>query len=217
MTDVPFLWTDPNPFPGQRPDQLIVIFRETAEKNTKETAEKGYDVFDNVLVAEVSAGGHGAKSSVVHEIERKSPDGTVKQHPVYSRKYAQIIQQFKEGRTDEGMGTPLHLLPKMDPARIATLKAQGIHFVETLATAGDSSALGEMMGFREMRTNAQKFIELREKNAPMVKAEEIEKRLTAENENLRRQLEELAARFTASETPKRGPGRPRKEEQEEAA
>lgn len=215
MSDVPFLWTDPNPFPGMRPDQLIVIFREAAEKNLKETVEKGYDVFDNVTIAEVSAGGHGAKSTVVHEIERRLPDGTIVKHPLYSRKYANIFQQFKEGRTDEGTGTPLSLLPKMDSARIATLKAQGIHFVETLATAGDSSALGEMMGFREMRTNAQKFLELREKNAPMVKAEEMEKRLTAENENLRRQLDELIARF--NEMPKRGPGRPRKDEQEEAA
>jgi len=212
MSDVPFLWVDPNPFPGMRPDQLIVIFRESAQKNLKESAEKGYDVFDNVIIAEVSAGGHGSKSTVMQEIERRLPDGTVVKHPVYSRKYAAIFQQFKEGRTEDGVGTPLNLLPKMDPARIATLKAQGIHFVETLATAADSSALGEMMGFREMRANAQKFLDLREKNAPMVKAEEMIKSRDDEISNLRRQLTELADRFTA-EAPRRGPGRPRKEEE----
>ena len=211
MSDVPFLWVDPNPFPGMRPDQLIVIFRESAQKNLKESLEKGYDVFDNVVIAEVSAGGHSAKSTVMQEMERRLPDGTMIKHPINSRKYAAIFQQFKEGRTEDGVGTPLNLLPKMDPARIATLKAQGIHFVETLATAADSSALGEMMGFREMRANAQKFLDLREKNAPMVKAEEMEKRLTAENENLKRQLQELSDRF--NEAPRRGPGRPRKEEE----
>jgi hypothetical protein len=73
-----------------------------------------------------------------------------------------------------------------------------------------------MMGFGELRGNARKFIDLREKNAPMVKMEAVEKELRAENERLQRQMDELVARFGGTEQPKRGPGRPRKEEQEAA-
>ena len=72
-----------------------------------------------------------------------------------------------------------------------------------------------MMGFGELRGNAKKFIDLREKNAPMVKMEAVEKELRAQNENLQRQLDELIARF--GEPEKRGPGRPPKDQEQEAA
>ena len=61
MTDsVPFLWTDPNAPPGIVPDQLIVMFKEAAQKDDDSSRAAGYDIFDNVLMAEISAGGHGA-------------------------------------------------------------------------------------------------------------------------------------------------------------
>jgi len=217
MDSVPFLWTDPSAPPGVTPDQLIVMFREVADKDKVSSDVAGYDIFDNVLFAEVSAGGHGAKSTVVHECERKKPDGTVIKHPVYYRRYQTIIEQFKSGQTDIGVGTPLSLLPGMDAAKMATLKAAGVHFVETLAQVADSMQVTAMMGFGELRNNARKFIDLREKNAPMVKMEGIEKELRAQNENLQRQLNELIARFGGAPEPeKRGPGRPRKQEQEAA-
>lgn len=218
MDSVPFLWTDPNPMPGTIPDQLIVTFREAAAKDGESSVVAGYDIFDNVLYAEISAGGHGAKSTVIHECERKRPDGTIVKHPVYYRRYQTIIEQFKSGQTDIGVGTPLTLLPGMDAAKMATLKASGVHFVETLATVPDSMQISAMMGFHELRGNARKFIDLREKNAPLVKMEAVEKELRSQNENLQRQLNDLIARFGEPEqTEKRGPGRPRKVEQSEAA
>ncbi len=214
---VPFLWTDPAAPPGVVPDQLIVFFKEAAQKDDASSRAAGYDIFDNVLMAEISAGGHGAKSTVVHECERKKPDGTIIKHPVYYRRYQTIIEQFKSGQTDNGVGTPLNLLPGMDAAKMATLKAAGVHFVETLATVADSMQITGMMGFLELRNNARKFIDLREKNAPMVKMEAVEKELRAENERLQRQMDELIARLGGAETPpKRGPGRPPKLEQEAA-
>ncbi len=217
MDSVPFLWTDPAAPPGVVPDQLIVIFREAAVKDQASSDVAGYDIFDNVLLAEISAGGHGAKSTVVHECERKRADGSVIKHPIYWRRYQTIIEQFKSGQTDIGVGTPLTLLPGMDAAKLATLKAAGVHFIETLATVADSMQVTGMMGFLELRANARKFIDLREKNAPLVKMEETEKRLVAENERLQRQIDDLVARFSGGEQEKRGPGRPRKVPEQEAA
>ena len=210
---IPFLWTDPNPHPGMQPDQLIIFFREAAQKDDASSRAAGYDIFDNVLMAEISAGGHGAKSTVVHECERKRPDGTIIKHPIYYKRYQTIIEQFKSGQTDNGVGTPLNLLPGMDAAKMATLKAAGVHFIETLATVPDSMQVANMMGFLELRGNAKKFIDLREKNAPMVKMEAVEKELRSENERLQRQMDELLARFGGGDEPKRGPGRPRKLEE----
>ncbi len=212
---VPFLWMDPSAPPGVVPDQLIVFFREAAQKDTESSRAAGYDIFDNVLMAEISAGGHGSKSTVVHECERKRPDGTIIKHPIYYKRYQTIIDQFKSGKTDEGVGTPLTLLPGMDAAKMASLKASGVHFIETLATVPDSMQITQMMGFGELRGNARKFIDLREKNAPLVKMEAVEKELRADNERLQRQIDDLIARFGGDE--KRGPGRPRKVQEQEAA
>lgn len=217
MESVPFLWTDPAAPPGTVPDQLIVMFREAAVKDGESSRVAGYDIFDNVLMAEISAGGHGAKSTVVHECERKRADGTIVKHPVYYKRYQTIIEQFKSGQTDIGVGTPLTMLPGMDAGKQATLKAAGVHFIETLATVADSMQVSQMMGFGELRGNARKFIDLREKNAPMVKMEAVEKELRADNERLRRQMDELIARLGEPEEPaRRGPGRPRKIEAEAA-
>ncbi len=216
MESVPFLWTDPTPPPpGMAPDQLIVMFREAAQKDEESSKVAGYDIFDNVLFAEISAGGHGSKSTVVHECERRRADGSISKHPLYYRRYQTIIEQFKSGQTDVGVGTPLTMLPGMDAGKMATLKAAGVHFIETLATVADSMQVSQMMGFQELRGSARKFIDLREKNAPMVKMDALEKDLRAENENLKRQLQELIDRL--GEPERRGPGRPRKVPEQEAA
>ncbi len=203
---VPFLWVDPNTPPGVTPDQLIVFFKEVARKDEESSKVAGYDIFDNVIEAEISAGGHGSKSTVVHECERKRADGTIIKHPMYYNRYKTIIEQYKSGQTDIGVGTPLTMLPGMDAAKLATLKASGVHFIETLATVPDSMQVTGMMGFLELRGNARKFIDLREKNAPMVKMEAVEKELRADNERLQRQLDDLIARLGEPEPQRKKPG-----------
>ncbi len=207
---VPLMWTQPGAPPGTPP--LVIFMREQPQRNAEVSAKEGYDCFDNVLIAEIQAGAQ-AKSTTCLEIERKLPDGTVKVNEFNSRKYESVVKDYKTGSAGVGVGTPLHFLPKMDSGRIASLKAQGIHWIEGLATMADSSA-GELMGFRELKAEAVKFLELREKNAPYVKMEGIEKELRADNERLQRQLDDLIARLgpPPAET-KRGPGRPRKEQE----
>lgn len=210
LDPIPFLWTDPNTIPGQVPSQLIVTFKEVAQKNEEETRKQGFDVFDNVLIAEVTAGGQQAKSTVIHEIERKLPSGEVKPNVFYSRKYASVLDQYKTGRKDIGTGTPLHFLEGMDAGRIATLKAQGVHFIETLAAVAESSSTADVMGFREMVAKAKRFLELREKNAPMVKMDSELKERDAKIANLERQLSDLIQRFGEPEAEKPRRGRPPK-------
>jgi hypothetical protein len=199
------MWHDPQAPQGSAP--LVVFFKEQAQRNDVVSTREGYDCFDNVLIAEVQPGAQ-AKSSVCIEIERKLPDGTVMVNKYNYNKYKVVVDDFKNGSQGLGVGTPLHFLPGMDAGRIASLKAQGVHWIESLAEMPESSA-GELMGFYKLKQEARKFIDLREKNAPLVKMEETEKRLTAENERLQRQINELIARF--GDEPKRGPGRPKKE------
>ncbi len=194
------MWRDPNAPPGSAP--LVVFFREQAQKNAK-LSEDGIDYFDNVLVAEVQPGVQ-AKSTVCLEIERTSPDGTVKRNEYNYRKYKVLVDDYKNGSKGIGAGTPLSFLPGMDAGRAASLKAQGVHWIEALADMPESSA-GELMGFHGLKLEAKKFLDLREKNAPMVKMEAIEKELRADNERLQRQLADLIERLGEPVRKKPGP------------
>lgn len=200
--NVPFRYKDPNMDP--RHPGLSVRFREHAEKNDKASAD-GVDVFDNVLVAYVAPIGM-PKSEASCEIERKLPDGTILEHKVHSKKYADLVKMYKEGNDGGHIGTPLALL-NMSPGTIASLKARGIHTVEMLADMTDTGG-GELMGFRTDRETAQKFLALREKNAPLVAVKALEEQHAKEIASLHRQLAEMNERFGSDEP--RKPGRPRK-------
>ena len=205
---VPLMWRDPQADPRSAP--LVVFFKEQAQKNVAVSEKEGYDCFDNVLIAEVQPGAQ-AKSPVCIEIERKLPDGTLVVHKGNYNKYKIVVDDYKNGSEGLGVGTPLHFIPGMDAGRVASLKAQGVHWVESLAEMPESSA-GELMGFHKLKQEARKFLDLREKNAPMVKMESELKERDAKIDNLERQLSELIARFGEPEQ-RRGPGRPRKEQE----
>lgn len=212
---VPLMWREPNAPPNTPP--LVVFFKEQAQRNEAASKEAGYDCFDNVLIAEIQAGAQ-AKSSTCIEIERKLPDGTMKRNEWNYRKYKLVVDDFKTGSAGAGVGTPLHFLPGMDVGRAAALKSQGIHWIESVATMPQSSA-GEIMGFHTLKAEAVKFLELREKNAPLVQMKEVETELRADNARLQRQLDDLVARLGDGqpETQRKKPGpKPRVQEQEAA-
>lgn len=195
---IPFRYKDP-----AAPDMpaLIVIFRERPEKNEKASAEAGYDVFDSLLIAYVGPPG-GARSNAACEIERKLPDGTVKVHPVHAKKYADLVKAYKEGNGELGVGTPLATLPGMDAGIYETLRARGVHSIETLAELSDAGA-GQMMGFRELQAKAKRFLEAREKGAPLAKMESALKERDDEIANLKRQVSDLIERFSDDKPAKR--------------
>lgn len=206
-----YRWKDPS-LPPQAP-ALQVYFLEEPQINAQATAESGIQTYDNVLVAYVSPMGM-PKSNVAHEIERRLPDGTVAVNQRNAGKYAEQVKLYKAGLGAETQGTPLKDLIGMTPATIMNLRARGIHTIEMMADMPDAAG-HDMMGFWELRERAKGHLAKREKEAPMVKLEAIEAQYKAENDSLKRQLEELKA-LIGEQPVKRGPGRPPKM-QEEAA
>lgn len=202
--NVLFRYREPNA-PANQPG-MSVRFREHEEKNEAASAASGYDTYDNVLVAYVAPVGQ-PKSEASCEIERRLPDGSVKPHPIHSRKYAELVKLYKEGAGEGAIGTPLKLL-NLTPGTIASLRARGVHSVEMLADLSDSAG-GEMMGFRGDREKAQQFLALREKNAPLVAVDALKEEHAKEIASLQRQIAELNERFGEPEP--RKPGRPRKD------
>jgi predicted flap endonuclease-1-like 5' DNA nuclease len=209
MYDTPqmYRWKDPS-LPPQAP-ALQVYFEQQPQVNAEVTAETGIQSYDNVLVAIVAPMGM-PKSNVAHEIERTLPDGTVKVNAEKMTKYAEQVRAFKAGLGAETLGTPLKDLIGMTPATIMNLKTRGIHTIEMLADMQDAAS-GDLMGFWDFRDKARKHIELREKNAPMVRVEALEAKHTKEKADMQRQIDELKALVG-----KRGPGRPKQAEAEAA-
>lgn len=191
MFDVPqmYRWRDPS-WPPPVPS-LSVHFIENPEVNQEETAKTGIQTYDNVLIAVVAPIGM-PKSDAHFEIQRTKPNGeVVVNHPV-AMKYAEQFKHYKEGHSSEATGTPLRDLIGMTPATIMNLKARGIHNVEMLAEMPDGAG-HEIMGFWGFRDGAKKHLELREKNAPMVKLEAIEAKHREEVDGLKKQLDDLRA------------------------
>lgn len=204
-----YRWKDPA-LPPTAP-ALQVYFLQDPQVNAEATAETGVQTYDNVLVAVVSPMGM-PRSNVHHEVERTLPDGTVKVNGFYAAKYGEQLKLYKSGTGSEATGTPLRDLIGMTAATIANLKARGIHTIEMLGDMPDAAG-NETMGFWELREKARKHIELREKNAPMVRMEAIEAQHQKTVADMQRQIDDL----TALVTPKRGPGRPPKTAEAEAA
>jgi len=210
MYDAPqmYRWKDPS-LPPQAP-ALQVFFLQEPQVNAAVTAETGIQTYDSVLIGYVSP--INSKSNIAVEIERTLPDGTVVVNQRNAGKYAEQVKLFKAGLGAETQGTPLRDLLHMTPATIMNLKARGIHTIEMLADMPDQAG-HDIMGFWELRERAKSHIAKRDKDAPMLRLEALEEGLKAENASLKRQLEELKALVGGDGPAKRGPGRPRKEQE----
>lgn len=185
-----YRWRDPN-WPPNMPG-LAVYFVEDAEVNHEVTAETGIQTYDNVTKVVVAPAGGRDKSNMHHEIERVLPDGTVKVNRDVAMKYAEQFKLYKAGTESEATGTPLRDILGMTPALIMNLKSKGIHTVEMLAEMPDNAG-NDLMGFWDYRDKAKKHLELRDKNAPMIRMEAIEEKHKAEKADMQRQLDELRA------------------------
>ena len=119
-------------------------------------------------------------------------------------------EAFQRQAEQAQSGTQLEVMPWLTKSQVFELKAQKIYTVESLANIPDSALT--ITGGRGLREKAQKYLALSTDNAAV-------SALEAENRNLKTDLEMLKQQFAAfasnqaqSETPKRGPGRPRKDE-----
>lgn len=101
------------------------------------------------------------------------------------REYADEIARYLSGEEEKQIGIPLEKLPEMRKSMIKELEYLNIKTVEQLANAPDS-VMQKMMGSVSLREKAKVFLETSRENA-------ISDRITFENAELKRQIEELKA------------------------
>lgn len=136
-------------------------------------------------------------------IDTYATDAHIEQFPTEYARY----QNKKENRPE---GTPLEAWPVLTETQKAEFRALNIFTVEQFANLPDS-ANEKIMGLHELRKKARAFVMAQEAGEKLVEAE-------AKDKEQQKIIAELSARLAALESaPKRKPGRPRKEQSQQAA
>lgn len=177
---------------------LFVEFRSEPFYNEFQSKSQGKAIYDNKVMVKIYT--PGDKTKIVDRLARlEDEDG----FPADSRRWPQQWAAFQEGRKAEVEGTPLGMWPMINSAQVRELNAINIYTVEQLAEVNDSILDNIGLGARSLRDGAITFIRHAQEEGAFAKME-------ARNNDLQRQLDELRA--SMGEDAKRGPGRPKKEQ-----
>lgn len=178
-----------------RKDWNSVWFEWREDKDEQASMEAGKPIFDTVVIANIMGPGM-QKSTATRVVLRKKPDGRIIED---ARNLKEYLDAFLKG--DAGMlaGTPLAELTILDHGVIATLKAIGVHNVESLAALAETAA-PHLLGFRKYKTAAQAFLDQRDGQAPLNKlAAELEAE-REKNAALQANYSDLVARVAELES-----------------
>lgn len=149
----------------------------------------------------------GGKSVNKREV-RLTPDnmGGPSDPERFPRHWAAFQAQAEQAQT----GTQLEAMPWLTKSQVFEFKAQRIYTVEALANIPDSAL--NISGGRTLREKAQKYLSTADAGARESALEAKNKALENDIEMLKAQFAAFAAGQITTEQPKRGPGRPRKDE-----
>jgi hypothetical protein len=177
----------------EKPKRVHARFYSAAVLNETKSKEAGRPIFDEHELVEFLIPGDRLTRPVALANERPNGAG-----PTYAELYPEEYAAFKRGEQRAASGTPLEQWPnpRMTKARVAELKAVNIFSVEDVAGLSDAQLQGIGIGAREMRTDAQAYIEAAKSGAANAAA-------AAENADLRGQLaamQEQIAKLMAGTT-----------------
>lgn len=106
--------------------------------------------------------------------------------------YEPLIAYFRASREHVPQtGTPLKMTPWLSPAQVATYEASGVLTLENLATLSDANIAKFGMGARDHARKAQAHLTAAKDASEVNRLVDMETRLRAENDDLRRQMVEL--------------------------
>ena len=184
------------------PHGLLVAFYHAPIKNEAKSAAEGRFIFEDREFVRIIV--PGDKNS---EIDRLvEPEDKTRFPDEYAR--------FKSGARETIVGTPLEQWPQMTRSLVKEWEYLNVYTIEQLAGISDQAKQAFGMGANQWVQKAQAHLALAKDSAAT-------ERYAVENEELKRQIEELRgqiASISASvETQKRGPGRPPKVREDEAA
>jgi hypothetical protein len=179
----------------------FVEFKQIAKHDPVQSEKVGYRITKNVDMAYIMQPGSRDQVEIgaqawLDSIKRKMLDASPDAYPQewvdqFRRKY----EMWKEGLEAPLNGTSVREWPVLSPAQVENFIGTRLLTIEDVA-AMTEEAMGRVgMGARELREKARDWL----------KGQDVAKDIAKENDELRKQLTDLAARLAdLEEKPKRG-------------
>lgn len=167
---------------------LVAIFKTHSVLNEAKSKTAGRPIYDDMEICEIRTAGDRQSIKVfpAHEVSHhdETAEGGSGEPITYAMRFPEQYKRFKDGTTQSQTGTPLEECPFLTQGKRYELKALNVHTAEALASL-DGNPLKQLgIGGRELKNQAQAYLDTANKTADTVK-------LAQENELLRQQVEAL--------------------------
>ena len=135
-------------FEGEEMGQVRPTFFIESVEDKAATAEAGRPIFRDMEMVRIQIPGD-IKSEPVQKVKE-----------LHKRRWPKQYEAFKQNAEITGIGTPLKEWGRLPQSRVEELKYFKVHTVEDLAGVPDGLLQNLGMGARELRTEAQAYLEL---------------------------------------------------------
>ncbi|MCZ4089332.1 hypothetical protein [Sinorhizobium psoraleae] len=167
--------------------RVVAIFKNHPQINQAKSQKEGRPIYDDMEIVEVRFAANRQTVGVfpAHSFAgwRMTPEGIQEQY-TYAMKFPDQYRRFKANQQQVAHGTPVEELPFLTAAKRLELKALSIYTAEALAALDGQELKNLGIGGRELKNQAQAFIDAASGTANVTK-------MAAENEALRQQVEEM--------------------------
>jgi hypothetical protein len=144
-------------------DLTVVRFFMLPIQNEANTKKYGCPKYDEQEMCEIRFAGNREKviHAPAHEVFRtdRDPNTGVMNEMTYAIAYSDLYRAFKAGEVQQVSGTPLSELPFLTASKRLELKALNILTAEALATLDGQPLKMLGMGGRELKVQAQTYLE----------------------------------------------------------
>lgn len=187
---------------------LIVGFLMQPVRQGAKSEKAGRDIYEDVPYIWIRFAGDRTR-----EIKRPvrfepGPNGELPDPERFSRQW----DVFQKQKAEVHEGTPIEQWPQVSRSTALNLKGVNVHTVEHLAAVSDTLLHNLGHGGRELRDKAIAWLKAAQDSAALMASEGRQKQLEDDNALLKQQVADLAKKLE-SLAEKRGPGRPRKDEE----
>ena len=170
--------------------KIHVEFFTEARQNKRKSDEAGRPVFDDVEKVRIRWVGDRGRVLVAPAHQPSYYSREHSRHISYAERFPRVYEEWKRTQDNAEPGTPLAVLPHIPESRLAELKSQNVRTVENLAALADRTLTKLGPGFRELREQAQAYLDRITDDAATAKLEA--------------RIRELEAMLTTPEEPKVG-------------
>lgn len=152
------------------PDEgLVVLFKHYARPNPAASAKAGRPIADDIELCEIRFPGSRQISCFPADSFsdwQTDPYTGMQTGRTYAQRFPKQYEQFKAHASQTKSGTPLEFVPFLTEARRYELRALNIYTVEALASIEGAELKNLGQGGRELKNQAQDFLDRSDKLAP---------------------------------------------------